>query len=385
VYKGTLIEGVNLKSDPFVAQIEKNGKYIEGGKQTVRAVCTGDTAGFTTTSGSTLPSTPVGKYVNFESSLKNMYVKIEIDDKAMKIGDSSLSSFTNILDSAVSKAIKTAQRNVGRQVYGDGNGILCKIPAAMDAAGLSFTVDNRNFLVIGMIVDIYAANEASVATGREITNIVNGTGRTATVTVNGENFQAAANAFLTVQGSYEAELTGLSLLINKNNTIYGVNRANNGWLDSVIYDLSSTSGITDEVILEAILEADHKGGTINYIAVSTDVYLAYSRYLSLQKRNVNTMQLKGGFSGITFNYAGRDIPIVQSQYVPANTLYGFVLDSFTIQQLGEWDSANMASGIGGSLIPSTTSAAYSTWWAKYSELLCDNPGWQMAIINIKTN
>jgi peptidoglycan hydrolase-like protein with peptidoglycan-binding domain len=314
-----------------------------------------------------------------------MYVKIEIDDKAMKIGDSSLSSFTNILDSAVSKAIKTAQRNVGRQVYGDGNGILCKIPAAMDAAGLSFTVDNRNFLVIGMIVDIYAANEASVATGREITNIVNGTGRTATVTVSGDNFQAAANAFLTVQGSYEAELTGLSLLINKNNTIYGVDRANNGWLDSVIYDLSSASGITDEVILEAILEADHKGGTINYIAVSTDVYLAYSRYLSLQKRNVNTMQLKGGFSGITFNYAGRDIPIVQSQYVPANTLYGFVLDSFTIQQLGEWDSANMSSGIGGSLIPSTTSAAYSTWWAKYSELLCDNPGWQMAIINIKTN
>lgn len=381
VYKGRAIPQLNESADPLYPRIERNGKYVApfGGAKVVRAIRAGTSAGFGAT-GETgdLPTPPEGLSLRFESTLKPQYATISLSDMLIKsAGKGTVEAFVSVLDDAFNQMLIYAKKNLSRQIYGDGSGKLCKVSASMASAGNTFSVDNFYNLDMGMLVDIYAANGTSVATGREITNISETGAQTADITVDGTAFQAAQDAYLVVQGSKDHEITGLSAIVSTGNTLYNVNRATYSWLNSIVK--TETGALSDSVIQENIAKVKRKGGTVDYLACSQDVLVLYAKYLDLSKRNVNTMELRGGFSGISYTSNGRQIPIVDSLYLSSGTMLGLTLDEYTLQEVGDWDYLTQAGEV---LYQLANKPVYTATLAKYCELLCDVPGKQLIMTGI---
>lgn len=76
-------------------------------------------------------------------------------------------------------------------------------------------------------------------------------------------------------------------------------------------------------MFDTLLEAKKKG-TPKYILTSFDLYSAYGRLLSADRRYTNTMTLNGGFTGVSFNdqalVADYDCPYTEMFFIDPSTL-----------------------------------------------------------------
>ena len=106
---------------------------------------------------------------------------------------------------------------------------------------------------------------------------------------------------------------------------------------------------------------------------------AYQKYLSANRRNLDIEVLAGGYKAMT--YAG--IPVVYERFVDDGTMYLLNTQDFNLHQLCDWEWLETDNG--SILIPSATSPTYSATLVKYAELICDRPGAQGKISNIKNS
>jgi hypothetical protein len=186
--------------------------------------------------------TPDPGAVNFErfnANAKDMYCDIAISVKATKLTGTN-GSMADALQTEVKGAYEAAKWNVGRALFGNGQGILASI-SALGTAGNIITVDNTRNIMEGLIIDIYATGGTVPAVaGRRITAVdrVNNT-----VTIDGAASTFAAG-FITLQKSFKREITGLGAIFDTSITsLYGVDKATNVWLKPTEQDASA--GIDD--------------------------------------------------------------------------------------------------------------------------------------------
>jgi len=137
------------------------------------------------------------------------------------------------------------------------------------------------------------------------------------------------------------------------------------------YMKGSVGEISDVAIQRAIDDIrDFAGEEVNYLIGSSGVIRAYYEYLEATKRNVNTLELEGGFRAI--GYAG--IPMVNSRFAKPGTLKLLNTSNFTLHHMGEWDWLQGADGRILQQVPN-----YPIWTAtlvKYADLVCAHPGGQ---------
>jgi hypothetical protein len=91
---------------------------------------------------------------------------------------------------------------------------------------------------------------------------------------------------------------------------------------------------------------------------------------------VNTTDLEGGFSAITFN----GIPVVADKFIADGYLYFVNTDDFGIRQLCDWEWLEDEDGKILKQIPGR--AAYSATLVKYAELICTKP-WKQGVAQFK--
>ncbi|MBO5884352.1 MAG: phage major capsid protein, partial [Clostridia bacterium] len=121
---------------------------------------------------------------------------------------------------------------------------------------------------------------------------------------------------------------------------------------------------------------------VNYIACSSQVRRAYQEYLGAFRRNIDVMELSGGYKALTYN----GIPVVADRFVEEDTMYLLNTDDFTMHQLCDW---KWLEGEDGKVLKQN--AGYPTYTAtlvKYAELVCDKPNGQAkisGILNTVTN
>jgi hypothetical protein len=185
----------------------------------------------------------------------------------------------------------------------------------------------------------------------------------------------AGTGFITEQGLYNKELTGLEAIMKSSGTLYELDKADYSWLIPKLY--AAVGEISDRKIVQAMLDVKNKaGGVIDFIAAAPDAYLEYYDYLEATKRNVNTLDLQGGFTAISVN----KVPMVDDMNVKSAKMELLDTTQFTFHQLADWDWMVDQAGAILKQVP-----GYAKWTAtlrKYAEMICDHPGAQAELSGI---
>ncbi len=365
LYLGVVTEQINTNSNPLLAKIKQSTQDVWG-KEIKRLAQYGINGGIGAgTETGNLPSAAGNNYEQFTLSLKNLYGTIELSDKAIRASENSAGAFVNLLNAEMEGLLKASSFNFGRMLYGDGTGTLAKV---VSVEGNSAIVDSVKNLIEGIVVDFRTSdgNEISSATARRITAIDRAN---KTITVTGTALSADAiteDCIITVQGSYNQEITGLGAIFKSTGDLYGLSRDTHKWL--VPYMKDGVGEISENVIQEAIDTLEENAGSqVNFIVCSSGVKRAFMKHLATYKRNTDYMELQGGYKALSYN----GIPIISDRFCPEGTMYLLNTNDFTLHQLCDWKWLEGEDGKVLKQIAGTPS--YSATLVKYADLICAKP------------
>lgn len=368
VYLGVVSEQININSNPLLARIKQSDAGVYG-KEIIKLAPYGLNGGFGAGSeDGSLPTSGQNNYVQFKSTLKNLYGVIELSDKAVRASANNSGAFVNLLNSEMEGLLKTSSYNLGRMLYGDGSG---KIATVVTHTALTdnMVVDDVRNLVEGMTIEAHSVSDNTIVnnTLRRITKIDRANKKIYVETKITPSL-GGSSYYLTNQNSQGKEITGLGKIFDTaGDTLYGLTRSSYLWLNPYTA-AASGNVITDEEIQSAIdsLE-DNAGSTIDFISCSSDVRRKYQTYLASFRRNIDYMELQGGFKAIS--YAG--VPIVSDKFVPAGTMYLLNTKEFTMHQLCDWQ---WLEDEGGKILRQKAGyPCYTATLVKYADLICDKP------------
>ena len=316
------------------------------------------------------------KFERFETNAKDMYVNIAISTKAVRLTGSG-GAMANALDTEVKAAYETAKWNVGRSIFGNGSGILTTSEAVSNKNVIK--VADVKYMKEGLIIDVYATGQSVPQDKGKGVRIV-AVDRTAnTITIAGTPVTLDAG-FITVQNSYNREITGLGAIFDENvATIYGVNKAENAYLKPTVID--ANTDIDDSVIWDAVENAEtYKNSKIDTILMGKAAYKHYIEYLRTNNVRVESMtkEITGGFKAIDYAFGNRSIDVVYDQFIPDNEAW--CLESGALElHTQEWDFADLQGG--GIFNLMENSSVYRALLANYGDLICTNPGGCVRITN----
>ncbi len=365
-YLDAVSEALNLNVNPLLAQIKQTSADVWGKdvRKLVRYGVNGGIGAGTETG--SLPAAGGNNYIQFVSSLKNLYGTIEISDKAIRASASNEGAFVNLLNDEMQSLIRSASFNFGRMLYGDGSGTLCSVSAV--GGDNKITVDSVKGIAEGMIVDFYTEGGALIAAakGRTVTSVDR---ENQTVAVDGTALNSTilpAGTAVCLQHSYGCEITGLGALFSDSDTLYGVNRAAHPWLKPYVKKEIGTLG---ESVLQTAIDTveERSGSKIDFIVCSWGVKRALADYYTQYRTFVPSMEVKGGYKALSFN----GIPVVADRFCPSGTMYLLNTEDFALHQLCDWQW--LESEDGKILKQSAGKPVYTATLVKYAELVCSRP------------
>ncbi len=371
LYLGVVAEQLNTAVNPLLARFEQTSSDVWG-KEIRKLAPFGINGGIGAgTEEGELPAPAGNNYAQFVLTLKNLYGTIEISDKAIRASADSSGAFVNLLQAEMEGLIRASKFNFGRMLYGDGSGTLCKVTAA---SGNVLTVDSVSNLMEGMVVDVLgSAGKTPVVSARRILDVDRDEGK---VTLNGSALTGTVSAgdFLTVQGSYNKELTGLGAIFGDTETLYGLERASHKWLTPYKKTSATLNDVTIQRAIDALEET--AGSVADFIVCSGGVKRAYQDYLVTNRTNIDVMNLQGGYKAISYN----GIPVVSDRFVPKGTMYILNTSDFHLHQLCDW---RWLEGDDGRIIRQTPNKpVYTATLVKYADLICDRPIGQAMISGV---
>lgn len=320
-----------------------------------------------------LPSSTGNNYGQMVTTLKNLYGTIEISDKAVRASEHSSGAFVNLLNAEMEGLIRAGSFNFGRMLFGDGSGKLGEVVSVENG---KITLDSVKNVIEGMVIDFRTA-DGSIVSGAESRRILGVDRANKTITVSGSGLDSIVDetCFITVQGSYNNEITGLGAIFGDNDNLYGLSKTANSWLKP--YSEKEVGEIT-EAKLQKALDAieESSGGAINFIVCSWGVRRAIQKLFAQNKRIVDTMELEGGFKALSYN----GIPIVADRFCPEGTMYLLNTDDFTLHQLCDWQWLTGDDGKVLKQIPGKP--VYTATLVKYADLICARPNGQGVLTGI---
>lgn len=367
VYLGAVTELLNTKVNPLLAKIEQTASDVWG-KEIRKAAKYGINGGIGAgDEDGDLPSASGTTYIQLTSTLKNLYGQIEISDKAIRASADGRGSFTDLLNSELEDLLTASRFNLGRMLYGDGTG---KLASITDAANKK--VDTTRNLAVGLIVDMYNDSGSLVKGGLKVLDV----NYTTNVIALSEWPSGASNGYtLYVQGSKDKEITGIGSLFSTTGTLYGLDRSKYAFLNSVS---ESSGGDLDEIKMQKLIDKLEmiSGSNIDYIACSAKAKYAYQEYMASFKRNIDVMELNGGYKTLTFN----GIPLVYDRFVPEGEMLFLDTSVFKLHQLCDWRYLETENG---KILRQTQGKpTYTATLVKYCDLICDRPNGQGRLTDI---
>ncbi len=378
VYLGVVSNQLNTSINPLLAQINQTTSDVWG-KEIRKLAPYGLNGGVGAgTEEGELPVSAGNNYAQFVLTLKNLYGKFEITDKAIRASEHSDGSFVNLLNAEMEGLVKASAFNFGRMLYGDGSGKLATISSYTAS---SVTVDSVKNLMEGMVIDVVSStSNETIASALRILSINRST-KVVTFTSSSLTGDDYTGAYIVVQGSYGNEITGLGAIFSDSGSLYGLDRSTYSWMIPYMKDLSTdgtNADITEVAMQKAIDELDENANSkVDFIVCSAGVKRNYQEYLASFRSNVDVMNLEGGFKAISYN----GIPVVSDRFVPENTMFLLNTKEFNLHQLCDWQ---WLEGEDGRVIRQTLGKpTYQATLVKYADIICNQPSGQAKITGIK--
>lgn len=369
-YLDALVEQLDGAISPFLSKIKKTSNNVWGKdvKCVVRCGVNGGVGAGSETG--ELPAASRNDYAVLTSSLKNLFGRIEISDKAIRASGSNESAFVNVLNAEMNGLVRSANFNFGRMLFGDGSG---KLATVVSATSVSVILDEVRNVEKGMIVDFIKDGE-TLASGVTIQTI-DRSAKKIVVDVTPTTMGIVAGTEIYMQQSKELELTGLGAVFNGSQTIYGVNRNLYSFLKPYIQ--TDVGTITETIVQTAMDNVEEiSGDRTDFILCSWGVKRALAECIAEKRMYSDPIALNGGYKALNFN----GIPVVADRFCPKGCMYLLSSDDFVLNQLCDWqwmtgDDGNILKQIPGK-------AAYTATLVKYADLMCVKPCGQALLSGI---
>ncbi len=368
VYLGTVTDLLNTRVNPLLSKIEQTSADVWGKEIRTAArfginggVGAGDEDG-------DLPDAYGNNYLQFVTTLKNLYGQIEISDKAIRASADGRGAFTDLLNAELEGLLNASKFNLGRMLYGDGSGLLATFDDNADKT--SVVCDNTRNLIEGLVVDVYGSTGTKKGTAR----IMYVDRAAKTVTLDSATITLAKGDKMYVQGSKDKEITGLGALFG-GTSIYGVQKSAHPFLNPYT---KNVGGAIDEIVIQEAIDAleNDAGSTVDFISCAQDVKYSFIDYMSSFKRNIDFMELEGGFKTISYN----GLPLVYDRFVPDGCMYLLNTKSFKLHQLCDWRFLETENGK--ILRQNQGKPTYTATLVKYCDLICQKPNGQAKLTGI---
>jgi len=373
IYLESVIEDINNKTNPFLTMIGKNTKTIAE-KDAKAYIRYGNEASVGAGAEDGPLPTSTEKLAEISVPLKNLFGSFQITDKAIKAAQNSPGAFASLIGGEMKNLVSTAQANLNRMVYGNGNPYLAWTSAVNQAAG-TITVPTRFLgnLRVGQIVRFYNSNNVLVGavTGSTITAINATTG-----VVNvapGLAAQPWDRIFIFDANPQNIEMNGVDSIFMQN-TLYNLARAEHPEILPLVRGIQGTLAtpqvlINEERILDFLYELEEHAEAMptDIILTHPTVQKALFENLKDNRTNIGTTEFAGGFKGFTFN----GIPMYSDVRCMAGTVYALNSDGWAMQQLVDW---TWLEGDDGSILrPVANKPVFSATLVKYADLICEKP------------
>lgn len=374
VYLGVIGNQLNVNANPLLTKIKQTSNNVYG-NEIVKATSYGLSGGVSAgTETGSLPTARAKNYAKFTLNLKNLYGTIEISDKAIRCSQNSAGAFVNLLNDEMEGLIKSSTFNLGRMLYGDGSGILASVRGATEIGDEFLPVDSVRNLMENQVCKYvkpngdYANNIPSFV----IHNIYRNENKVSLDTFVSDDMTGYKIA--TVNG-LKNEISGLGRIFDNSAELYGIDKKANVWMQA--YTKEDVGNISETVMQKAIDDIEEvSGGSIDFISCSASVRRAYQESVSAYRRNIDVMNLEGGFKAISYN----GIPLVTDRFVEDGTMYLLNTKDFELCQLGDWQW--IESNDGKIIKQKEGYPVFTATLVKYAELLCNRPNSQAKLSGI---
>jgi len=291
-------------------------------------------------------------------------------------------------------------KDVNRQYYSDGVGVLAEVVGSVGAGTLSIGVPTAS-LDDGRSIDWYGTVNGDIAPDKylhvgmaiglgtaaaDVGTITSITGNTVVVT--GAPAMAANDAIYAVDGDEAAagtsDVQGLRAALSSStgtSTYANVARSTYGWtpqLGTVSEALTLSKMENKYIAAKEFANSDDRYA----IFVNKTLYTKYGDILTALRRTVNSTELLGGWSGLEFQVGAGKVGVFLDYEVPDGEVMIINLDSWTVCEVTpmEW----IEGPDGKPMIRRRDYLTYQATMAWFTNLLCRAPG-ANARLTQKTN
>lgn len=374
-YQPALTNMISTEPSPFLEKIKK----VPLTNNTIKcAAPVGINGGFGFgAEGVGTPKAGAQRYTRFEIDAVDMYVDLQISNKTVELASSNASSMINALDSEVSGSYAAAKWNIGRALFGDGTGKLASVTAVESAGNNTvLTLDSVKRVIEGLCIDLYD-DGATLNSANAAHRIISVDRAANKIVVEGALTLSGESGFITVQGSYNRELCGLGAIFGDGESIYGVNKSENPWINPTVIDAGGD--ITDLILYRGVKEAkDYKGSNIDLLMMGDNAFLAYQDYIHTNNVTVtDKYHFVGGAVGYKILVGSNEVVIVNERFVPENEVWGVDTSAFYLEAT-PW---NFMEKDGGVFVPMPDTSIFRALLASYGNLMCTNPGGCVRFVN----
>ena len=290
----------------------------------------------------TLPTAGNQAYLQMSVGMKYNFHSISVTDVAIQASKKSPEFLVNALESEFNGAKNDMQRQLSRQGYGMGTGVICRINDAIGDATITFDSPYAgkhptDYFSVGDAIMTDSTNgSATSAAYTTVTAISSGYIMTVT-----SEAGTADNDYVYLAhydgdtspsvSNINSEVMGLQGLIDDASnvsTFEGQSRATYNWWNSYVDDNSTQRSLT-EALMHTTFSESKKFGNPKYILTHWDLLSAYGQLLSPDRRYTDKLTLKGGFTGLSFN----DIPVIADYDCPYDEMYFIDPSTLSVEDL----------------------------------------------------
>jgi hypothetical protein len=371
--------------------LDTSGRFIQG------AVSKAHTTGLgAKPEGYTLPTPGYEGLETFTVYMKSNYARIQVSGQVIRASRDGRGALVSAFTRETQSATLGLRKDVNRQLFGNGTGVLCLTNGSASSTtltvdslfGLAYTsptstsdvsnpVAPTKYLKAGMIIDVGDATtyttidvDSKTITSRDSTVVC-------TLTSNSSTWDD--NGYVMREDAAAQEMMGLRGIVDDNSTggldaLQGITRSTTGndYWNSNIVDTGSVTApttLTEELMQQAASEAEENDGELNLIVTTFGLRDSYAKLLTPDKRFVNTLDLKGGFKGLSFA-SGGDIPMVADTDCPP--YFMFFLDTSSLY-MGESLPLAWMDDDGSVMSRVTNYDAFEATLRLYANLFTDRP------------
>lgn len=374
IYLETVIEDINNKTNPFLTMIGKNTKTIaeKDAKAYIRYGNEGSV--IAAEEDGALP-TSTEKIAEISVPLKNLFGTFQITDKAIKAAQNSPGAFASLIGGEMKNLVATAQANLNRMVYGNGNPYL---GFTTDIGSTSVVVPTqfvRNFHV-GQTFNVFNANNERQNTNGPLTvSAINAT--TGTINFTGGGVPASGfpwdRVYLYADDAKNLEMNGIDSIFMPGN-LYNLNRAQHPEILPFQRSVRGSASnphviINEDNVLDFLYGIEEHAQTMPTDLILTHPVVQKALFENLRgtRTNIDTAELAGGFRGFSFN----GIPMHSDVRCMGGTVYALNTEGWAMQQLVDW---TWLEGDDGSILrPVNGRPVFNATLVKYADLVCEKP------------